>query len=1333
VRLKLAALAGWMILVATSGAAYGHVVLQSRGGSEVEILFDAGEVHEVRSDAGRWAGVRLEGFEALLADSLVLEVPVRSYLIGVPENANVTYDIIGVTSVKIDRYDIATAIESLGDALEDLPREPASVAVIGYLKRQRVAALRITPLTYDDATGDLVLHTGFRIRVISGSAAEGDIADAPQPPGRADDEAFYRSAILNYEQARGWRIPFVRAAQEGDYFSSSQNWIKAEIESSGIYCITGADLSALGLNLNGIDPATLRVYSGGGLPLMETLAGHNPDWMNLVPIKVEDGGDGSFDAGDCVVFYALNVNDWADFYDRRFGLEDHNESFFSNYNYYWLSWGGTFTEAPLRMEEIDLPPCDGCSYYQPESFYERVHAEANSFPDFNVFADDAWYWRLLNTGNVATLEAKTPSPDVDSLAVLKVRLADPHISSSPAQCPEAYYRAVTRLDGTVFKDTTWLADKTARYVIDICGKGNLNAERQIVEVYLPRNLPPEPEYAGKKVCSIKPYLAWFDIYYWREFMSDGGKLFFRSPDVTDMVRYEVKGFSRRPDYAFDVTDQFGVKELKGFGYDGAPQFATTLFDTVRQGEPRRYALISRDALMSPRELSRASIDNIRYAGENKPYVIITHDDLLSAANTIADYRSGEVITVNEIYDEFGWGLPDVTAIRDFLRSRYEAHPLDRVLLLGKATWDYKSLRTAESFPNYVPSYERRYLPPVRDPYNTDDWFVYLMPADGDSAAYFPTVPISRLAPVSPEDADFLADNAVEYVSNPELGPWQNTVILVADDDNIPEGCELGSAHTRDMEYMSTDYYPRVFDRTKIYLTEYPMEASRTKPAARNDFVAALNRGALISNYVGHGDPKRMAQEEVFNPAAIDLVQAGRRPSFLIAASCNVSKFDEPNDMSMAEELIVKRGGGTIGSLASTSLCYPGPNRILNANFIGALFEERKKYPTIPISDGAAIGKARTVGAGGSASFWKNNEKYAVFGEAGLELAVPRLEVVFETGRPDTVKRQQIYEYALRVEDDGATVPGYEGEADIYAREADDTTGYQSCDPNNFMEYSLPGALIFRGKTRAEGGRFDFSYFVGSSTREGSQGSIRCFTSNGTVSGSGLLDSLLISGAVAADDDQGPVIGLRSGGGVLEPGDTVIVGQRIEVMLSDESGVALKGKSEAFPSLSVAIDDVERVNLADSLYATGSDFTQSMASFVVPQMAGGVHKFSVTAFDNLNNSSTQDFDLMVGLGAAGAGNVVYAYPNPSPGTCSIVWEYENDDYVEIEATIYTLSGRKIWTGSTSGRGSYHLIEWDGTDLAGDAVANGTYLVVVEARAPSDPSFGTSDKIAVVRAR
>ena len=72
-------------------------------------------------------------------------------------------------------------------------------------------------------------------------------------------------------------------------------------------------------------------------------------------------------------------------------------------------------------------------------------------------------------------------------------------------------------------------------------------------------------------------------------------------------------------------------------------------------------------------------------------------------------------------------------------------------------------------------------------------------------------------------------------------------------------------------------------------------------------------------------------------------------------------------------------------------------------------------------------------------------------------------------------------------------------------------------------------------------------------------------------------------------------------------------------------------------------------------------------------------------------------------------------------------------VDIEVTIYTLAGRKIWSGSSSGISPYHEIMWDGTDMVGDSVANGTYLVVVEARSPSDPGFSTHDKIVLALIR
>jgi hypothetical protein len=1329
-----------VLLSASPSLLYGHVRLESTGNAGVEILFDAGELEEVLDEQGHWLGVRVPGFAPMLDDSLGLEVPVRTCLLGVPEGSHVTCKVSDANYYEVEGYDIENWREALDPRLADLPREPAEITLAGYLRRQRVASLRIAPLVYDEGSGNIVVYTRLRVSVDFGHSERPDPQTGATGVGRSapgDDELFYQRAIVNYEQAKAWRRPWARTVTQGDYFSKASVWIKATVEATGIYCITGADLEGIGIDIDAIDGSSIRLYTGGGLPLKETLAEYNPAWMRLVPVKVDDGGDGIFDRSDCILFYGLSVSDWADFYGPGFDREAYNESFYSNYNYYWLTWGGSFSEPPRSMEVRDLLDCDGCSFYEPVSFRERVHVETNAFADFSISADDGWYWRLLNLGNEASFSAPTPDPDVGEPAVVKVRIADPHDAwARPPECPGDYYRAVVRLNDIAVQDTFWYAAITSKMVIDIYGKGALeNGGQQMIGIYLPTGLAPPDE--DETICDIKPYLAWFDVYYWRRFVSDGNRLFFLSPDTTCLAKYVVGEFTASPQYVLDVTDQFDVRELSGFEVTGGgTDFEVAFYDSARKGDVRRYAIVSSDGLLKPKELIQATISNIRYAS-GKPYCIVTHEDLLNAAVTMAGYHDGEIVTVQQIYDEFGWGVPDVTAVRDFLRWRYERGSLNWILFLGKATWDYKGYRRGENFPNYVPSYERRYLPFVKnprgDPYNTDDWLVYLVPADGDSVAYFPTVSVSRLPAISPEDAAFLVEKSIEYISNPILDPWQNRVILVADDDQIPRGCEDGSSHTRDVELLSREFYPLVFEHRKIYLTEYPMEVGKLKPEARRDFVSALNEGALISNFAGHGDPNRLAQEEVFNPAAIELVHAGMRQSFFIAASCNVSKFNEPDLLSMAERLLARREGGTIGSLASTHLCLPGPNRLLNSNFVGALFDSQKKYPTIAISDAAAIAKALTAAVDRFQSYWRNNEMYAVFGDPALELAVPKMEIVFEGAAPDTVRRKQSYDLSAAVHDEGGLVTGFDGTTGIYAREADDTTGYQSCDPGNFMDYDLPGHTIFRGRTGVRDGIFDFSFFVASNAREGRRGSVRCFATDGLVSASGLLDSLNISGAAVADDDAGPEIDLYSNGRVVVSGDTLIVGDRVEVRLSDESGVAIKGKSDFIPSVSIAYDDVERVSLAESLYAVDGSYVQSVTVFVVPQLAGGVHKFSVAAFDNLNNLTTKDYDLVIGLAAAGAGNVVYVYPNPAHDRCYIVWEYENDRYVEIEATIYTLSGRKIWTGSTSGRGSFHWIEWDGADLVGDKVANGTYLVVVEAGTPSDASFSTSDKTAIVLAR
>ena len=92
------------------------------------------------------------------------------------------------------------------------------------------------------------------------------------------------------------------------------------------------------------------------------------------------------------------------------------------------------------------------------------------------------------------------------------------------------------------------------------------------------------------------------------------------------------------------------------------------------------------------------------------YILITHQDLMSSAMTLADYHAGSglrvaTVDIEDIYDEFNYGVFNPQAIRDFLAYAYQnwqAPAPVYVLLLGEASYDYRNLLGIGRV-NYVPT------------------------------------------------------------------------------------------------------------------------------------------------------------------------------------------------------------------------------------------------------------------------------------------------------------------------------------------------------------------------------------------------------------------------------------------------------------------------------------------------------------------------------------------------------------------------------------------------------------------------------------------------------
>lgn len=84
-----------------------------------------------------------------------------------------------------------------------------------------------------------------------------------------------------------------------------------------------------------------------------------------------------------------------------------------------------------------------------------------------------------------------------------------------------------------------------------------------------------------------------------------------------------------------------------------------------------------------------------------------------------------IVTTEQVYNEFGSGSPDPTAIRDFVKMYYDkfgASPVNKpkyLLLFGDASFDYKDRINNNT--NLVPAYQNNFALDPLSSYASDDF------------------------------------------------------------------------------------------------------------------------------------------------------------------------------------------------------------------------------------------------------------------------------------------------------------------------------------------------------------------------------------------------------------------------------------------------------------------------------------------------------------------------------------------------------------------------------------------------------------------------------------
>ena len=186
----------------------------------------------------------------------------------------------------------------------------------------------------------------------------------------------------------------------------------------------------------------------------------------------------------------------------------------------------------------------------------------------------------------------------------------------------------------------------------------------------------------------------------------------------------------------------------------------------------RYFALTPDALLGA-EMAPGARTTLKDRGNAAEYVIVTTRELMPAAQTLADYRGmpSLVVDIQDVYDEFGFGVPSPHALKAFLAYAWSswASPPRYVVLAGHGTWDYK-----DAF-----GFGGNLIPPmmVSTPDGlapSDVWF-----ADVDPSGFAPEMAIGRLPVSTPEELTELI-RKIELREGLAGTAWQHPLVALAD-------------------------------------------------------------------------------------------------------------------------------------------------------------------------------------------------------------------------------------------------------------------------------------------------------------------------------------------------------------------------------------------------------------------------------------------------------------------------------------------------------------------------------------------------------------------------
>lgn len=385
----------------------------------------------------------------------------------------------------------------------------------------------------------------------------------------------------------------------------------------------------------------------------------------------------------------------------------------------------------------------------------------------------------------------------------------------------------------------------------------------------------------------------------------------------------------------------------------------------RSGEHR---LLVESTVQSPAWVAPAKT-GVGLSGEDTQadYLMISHPSLIKALQPLAAYHRARglevaVIDVQDIYEEFNYGVESPLAIRKFISHAWHQWqpPAPRlVLLVGDASWERAPDPAGNR--NLVPTLQVESLGALAA---SDNGFVTVA---GDD--WRPDLAIGRLPAGNEEELSDMVAKLLQYSEVGAEGESRNRSIWISDADPLFQ---------RISNSLADGLAGRGFTTERIYPGENTQGASEEPQRV----VEAFDQGAVLLHFLGHGGrfvwrtgpPDLRGASDLFGLKDVESLRKNDALPLVLSMTCSSGPFDHPDADSIAEALVRAPNRGAIGVLAA-SWRVPASARF-SSLLVDALFENEN-------SIGEAVMQAKRQVADRSLV-----ESYNLLGDPALLLVSP---------------------------------------------------------------------------------------------------------------------------------------------------------------------------------------------------------------------------------------------------------------------------------------------------------------------------------------------------------